>query len=147
MKDTHRYNGRTRSSRGIARPTRGCVPMAIQVNVPLLREGSMNKFNNLKSTWRPTIYRKARVLRFNNQNRYSFSNSAIFLARYKFNSHRLYRALVKFKDLVCYLDNKENEMISILSSILSQSSFPWDILFNQLLLAFFYFSSSLFWIS
>lgn len=109
-----------------ARPTRGCFLVAIQVdvpvNVPLLWEGSM-KFNNIKSIGRPAIYRKARVLRFNNQNRYSFSNSTIFLARHKFNNHRLDRAPVKLEDLIRFLDNNENEMISILFSILSQSSF------------------------
>lgn len=123
-KDTRRCNEREkrRRSRGENRthcaPTRGCVLVAIQVdvpvNVPLLWEGSMNKFNNLKSIGCPTIYRKARVLRFNNQNRYSFSNSTIFLARHKFNSHRLDRTPVKLKDLIRFLDNNKNEMISIL---------------------------------
>lgn len=86
------------------------------------------KFNNIKSIGRPAIYRKARVLRFNNQNRYSFSNSTIFLARHKFNNHRLNRAPVKLEDLIRFLDNNENEMISILFSILSQSSFLQEIL-------------------
>lgn len=48
--------------------------------VPVHREGSMNKFNNLKSTCDGGLPHRVRLTAslFNNQNRYSFSKSAIF---------------------------------------------------------------------
>lgn len=48
--------------------------------VPVHREGSMNKFNNLKSTCDGELPHRVRLTAslFNNQNRYSFSKSAVF---------------------------------------------------------------------